>query len=189
MTIIIAAELSDGRKIIMGDGNVITKHGAVKATSFIKVREVNATFKKRRALIGVAGAPMHIEPVAHAVNAYMSAPHPAISDLHIRLVREFENYSDKEAHALIWLPVSHPDGSETHELVEVTDDLAVRKCERRLEACGSGSTEARAALLGMQYRDKPEEPWRPSADDVNAAYSIACQLDIFCGGESRQVEL
>lgn len=190
MTVIIGAELSDGRKVMLCDGNIISSGGGHVASSFVKIRSITSTYKKRTALIGVAGSPGRMLPVINAVSAYLNTPIADIEDISYKLQNEFERTKAADYSAMLWLPIEC-NGIISHHLVSVTDDHFARPVEGHAWAIGSGGVEARSALLGLAKRDKehPLSGWRPSIDDLDIAYSVACELDIFCGGKKTFLSL
>lgn len=193
MTIIIGALLDDGRHIIVGDGNIATENGGRRSSSYVKVRRIDGMYKKRKALVGVAGFPADLIVYEDVMHKYLNSPEPKFNDLFYKLTERYRDVGYKhDSMGVLWLPDMH----EVMHLVSVDGNCFPRMIDDcNFHAEGSGGTEARAALLGLAWKARGAQSphseqswpdflkeWKPSYDDVMIAYSVACQMDTYCGG-------
>lgn len=192
MTIIIAADLTDGRKVMLADGLLSSNSGSIADYHCKKIEPIQVSVKQRKGLIGSAGDAGSIIPFREAIRAYMSSPVPQVEDILFRLSRG-ELEKDKAEH-LAWMP--SPDSEQQHVLVEVDGNHWPRIVKQSFWAIGAGGAEARAALLGLALKGTDEtqdvtellrsgtlQSWKPTIRDVWIAYEVACHVDNGCGGE------
>lgn len=190
MTVIIGAHLADDRYQLWSDGNITTQNGGKPSSTFVKVVKITTKVRGRKALVGVSGTPRDLTLVADVVESLISSPEPKVDDLFYRLKDKYARLgiTDSDYAAIMWLPTG-PDGAP--QLVAIDGNMFPRAVDGSWWAEGSGGVEARAALLGLQYRDlkSAQEQWRPAWFDVDIAYQVACTMDTYCGGQRSIVEL
>lgn len=193
MTIIIAADLSDGRKVMLADGKLTSNHGGIADLDCTKIERVEVTFKKRRGLIGSAGSAAGNIILRKIALGYMQAPEPQVDDLYYR-VRDMDDDSMEDCNHLMWLP-NQQDG---HDMIEIDGHGWPRIIKQHFWATGSGGGEARAALLGLAFAQQPDcgttpyefsLTWKPTERDLWIAYEVACASDVHCGGKSTLLSL
>lgn len=189
MTIIIAADLSDGRKVMLADGKASNSQGTVTALRCTKIHKLTTVTRSRSALIGVAGTAVGQNLMCSVVEKYMASPEPLYEDLFFRLKKACGRLNfDWQCNAVMWLPTK--DGS--HELIAIDNKCGPTRIEEQTWwSEGSGRIEANSALLGLQMRcfEGLNEPWKPTLNDVDIALKVACQTELSCGGEPTFLSL
>lgn len=190
MTVIIGAELSDGRRILMGDGRQTSNDRLIRDNA-VKVNTVEVSMKKRKAIYGYAGPAAWRVVVRDALVAYMSTATMQLEDLYYRFAAKKDTF-DEGFSVLAWLPAD--DGP--HHLVEIDGKFYAREHDK-FATIGSGGVEAISALNALAKRDMHEElknigggiaspvlvrHWSPSLLDVQIAMDVAITGDVTCGG-------
>lgn len=190
MTIIIAADLSDGRKIMIADGKASNSQGTVTALRCTKIHRVSVQTRGRAALVGTAGTAAGQQLMCDVVEKYMASPEPLYEDLFFRLKEACKRMDfNWTCNAVMWLPTK----SGEHELIHVDNQCnPTRVDEQRWWTEGSGRIEANSALLGLGIHRVGFEgivTWKPEYADIDIALGVACMTELSCGGSSTFLSL
>lgn len=191
MTIIIAADLSDGRKVMLADGKASNSQGTVTALRCTKIHKLTTVTRSRSALVGVAGTAVGQNLMCSVVEKYMASPEPLYEDLFFRLKEACGRLSfDWQCNAVMWLPTK----DDSHELVYIDNKCGPSRCEEQhFWTEGSGRIEANSALLGLGLRKQGTErgvgDWKPELSDLEIALHVACTTELSCGGEPTFLSL
>lgn len=183
MTIIIAADLSDGRKVMLADGKASNTQGTVTELRCVKIHKLSVLSRNRTALVGTAGAAVGQRIMCDVVEKYMASPEPRYEDLFFRLKEACGRLNfDWQCNAVMWLPTK--DGS--YELVAIDNKCGPTRIEEQAWWTeGSGRIEANSALLGLAVRKlgwDGFEAWKPDYADIEIALGVSMRTELSCGG-------
>lgn len=200
MTIIIGAELDDGRRVMYGDG-LQCLGSSIGRFKVRKVQRLEVKLKERKALVGTCGCATAQIVIPDLISTYLSTPSPRVEDLFYRYKKDMIGMGmEEKPEALLWVP----DHEEKHVLVHLDKmGYPMVQNERNFHAIGSGALEAQAALLGFALHDigslnsatemglhlAAVKNWRPSLKQMQVAMSVATMSDVYCGGQCELVEL
>lgn len=185
MTIIIAADLSDGRKVMLADGKASNSQGSVTALRCTKIHKISVATRSRTALVGTAGTAVGQQLMCDVVEKYMASPEPLYEDLFFRLKEACKRMDfDWTCNAVMWLPTKD---HGQHELIAIDNKCGPTRIEEQSWWTeGSGRIEANSALLGLGVRRVGFEgvaSWKPEYADIDIALGVACITELSCGGQ------
>lgn len=200
MTVIIGAELDDGRRVMYGDG-IECLGSAISRFNTKKVVLLETKLKNRKALVGTCGNATAQIIMPDFITKYLNTPAPRIEDLYYRYKNDMVGMGmEEKPEALLWVP----DHEEKHVLVHLDKTgYPMVQDERNFHAIGAGAVDATAALLGLALHDIGSlnsathlglhlaalKNWRPTIKQLQVAMSVATMSDVYCGGTCELIEL